>query len=278
MDRLTFAPRTAEFFLWNEQGAPPASDLGERLAHAGWPAQVRLIGGPWHLHLLQGTLVELIDAVPLLSCASGAEGTMGVYCAAARLGLELVLHRRLTPHLVPRHPPGDPRVIGWEARWRLLHEERGHLRALAERLDPVEMALPPRAPPPEHGPTAAGLLHELLDACADVLVREAAWRGAVVRLRDVAAAAWEQRLIHALCDEHAGFAPDPGEGGEALVHELNAWAQDRCLDAPLLSAPPSWRPAEPLEHALSRLIEPAVHLARRLLLDHAAPRTLAEAP
>ncbi len=291
MDHLTFVPAGNEFFLWADDAIPGAqrSEVAERLTRAGWPSAARMVGGPDGGRHLEGTLIEMIDALPIL--ASGPTGastqadldlppSMLLYSGLLRRGLELVGERRLLPILRARPGDRDARPSGWEARWEALS---GPMRddplwALAHgigRSGGTEVAvvlgrLVSVRQLAEH--QAGRLLRRVLDACADVLVREAAWRGAVVRLAGWPADAWEQRLVHALCDLHPVFASGPCSASFAA--ELREWTQVQAEGSSLLPSPPSWHAPESLLDVLRRIVAPAAYLAQQLLHAQPAPRTL----
>jgi hypothetical protein len=116
-------------------------------------------------------------------------------------------------------------------------------------------------------------VQRFLDATADALVREAGWRGALVRLRGGPAGAWEQRLVRALTEVHHGLALDTDDPA-GLADELNAWSRDEAEGPLLLPSPPSWRAPETLEEVLLRVTAPAAQLARHLAAGRDAPRSL----
>jgi hypothetical protein len=291
MDHLTFVPGGNEFFLRGgdagdaDQGAAPR--IISRLRRAGWPSAARIVGGPDDGQHLEGTLVELIDALPILAAADehGLSPSVTLYAAVARRGLQAVAEGRLVPVLRPRKAPHDPRPTGWEARWMALPvqispgdpSDQPALHKVAPEVAVVLGRLVSVRQLSTHD--TGWLLRRVLDACADVLVREAAWRGAVVRLAGWPADAWEQRLVHALCDPHPVFStaaprpPDEQDPAE-LAKELSEWTRVQAEGASLLPSPPSWRAPEPLLHVLKRIAAPAAQLAERLLQSKEAPRTL----
>lgn len=285
MDQLSFVPSAGEFFLWGDAdpGELPAPLL--RLRAAGWPSAARIVGGPEDGLHAEGVLLELLDALPILAgVAEDGPGPLGAWGAAARYALGKVRDGRLLPRLVPRHGR-DFRITGWEARWTLPcpPSERGHLAALAQQLEPVVVAVPLGRLASEaqleraRGHPAAWLVRRMLDGSADMLVREATWRGAVVRLAGCPADSWEQRLVHALTDVHASFASGDMDAAE-LQREIAAWDTDQAVEPPLLPSPPAWRAEESLCHAVGRMTAPAALLARELLQSHPAPRTLLRPP
>lgn len=289
MQPILFCPSTSEFFLVNpdaanglaeEVEAGPAKELYSKLRAIGWPCRARLLraqAAP-SFEMLRGVLVELIDALPIL-CSVKSPAVVGselLWQGAARLALRLVVRGRLVPQLRAR------KRGGYEARFRTYvvdREERAEFLRLAAEF-PSCTALPEeaRGHAGSQAPLAgARLLQRFLDACADTLVREAARRGAVVRLRDVPAGAWEQRLVRALGEDRAALLVDPAEA-ESLAAEVNAWAADWATSStgglPLLESPGRWSAPESLAHAVRRLLRPATLLAEALLAGREAPRTL----
>lgn len=298
MERLLFVPSADELFLCQGGGEGSAEGAGggalAALRRRGWPTTARVLGGPAGGALEHGHLLELIDALPVLAAHPAGDGagpgaaaprTLGAWAEAARLALSLVAEGRLRPQLRPRHVhAGDPRLAGWSARWVAAPDPSEAARAarIGARLAPLEIALPlgrltaaQLAPHVYHD--GARLVRRFLDGAADLLVREAGWRGALVRLRGLPPEAWEGRLVRALCELHGGLALGPDEPQE-LGEELNAWAREE-VEGPmgplLFPSPPSWRAAEPLQDALLRMTAPAARLARHLLKGLDAPRTLA---
>jgi hypothetical protein len=130
------------------------------------------------------------------------------------------------------------------------------------------------------------LVYRLLDACIDMLVREASRRGAVVRLGQWPANTWEQQLVRALGEDRASFrwngptpaaetAPDAVDI-ETIGNEVNAWVQDQLTGGTLnlLPSPAMWHAPESLAQVLRRLLTPAAQLAQTLRSGRPAPRML----
>ena len=287
MDRLTFVPGGGEFFLWfdDDSGGAPCS-LAARLTRVGWPSAARLVGGPASGHHISGTLIEMIDALPALAGQPPDESaalppSLSLYVELARRGLTLVAEGRLAPRLHPRLGGPDPRPSAWAAGWQALPgplaEDDPLLRLAREAGPEVAVVLGRLVSVRQlHLHETRRLVSGALDGCADVLVREACWRGAVVRLAGWPADAWEQRLVHALCDQHPYFATGEAEQDDPAIlgAELVEWTRMLAEGAALLPSPPSWRAPESLQAVLARITEPAERLARRLLLDEPAPRSL----
>ena len=331
MHAILFCPATSELFLPDhprtlagsaETGAAPV--LLSRLRAHGWPARARLLSpkAPQSAGSVPGTLVQLIDALPLLAQPPDAAAeltyspSLRAWHRAARLALELVRRGRLTFRLTPRGrsrltrptPPTTPSrepAAGawWEARWHLcspesstaplLPDERAAvLRIVSELPDTIAIAEDARATPVAAALTGPRLLQRFLDACADLLVREASRRGALVRLRGWSAYAWEQRLVRALGEDRASFFwPSPAttdsdsgasipDDSAATASEVNAWAAEQARSMvqtctlSLLPSPGRWSAAESLADVQRRMIRPATLLATTLLEGQPAPRTL----
>lgn len=342
MHAILFCPATSELFLPDhprtlagsaETGAAPV--LLSRLRAHGWPARARLLSpkAPQSAGSVPGTLVQLIDALPLLAQPPDAAAeltyspSLRAWHRAARLALELVGRGRLTFRLTPRGrsrltrptpstaqaaPNREPAAgAWWEARWHLcspesstaplLPDERAAvLRIVSELPDTIAIAEDARATPVAAALTGPRLLQRFLDACADLLVREASRRGALVRLRGWSAYAWEQRLVRALGEDRASFfwatpaghdaptergaVPTPSEDPSLIAAEVNAWAagQARALEQSgtlsLLASPGNWGAPETMTAVLRRLIRPAMLLSQTLLDGQPAPRTLTSRP
>lgn len=303
MDQLTFVPASGQFFLWTP--ADPASgddesDLAAALQAVGWPTAARICGDSPDGHQADGFLIELIDALPILAGASvheleQASPAIAVWAAAARMALDLVVQGQLSPRLLPRrYGHGDERVAGWEARWMAALSSpsvRSKVAQLAQALPGSQVAvLINKGRPSDPGPgpgdvpgwSPRQLVRRLLDACADMLVREAARRGVYVRLGGWPADTWEQRLVRGLVDDRASFCvkdPDP----QLLARELKDWTEDQlsCHESPALlgemASPPSWKAGEPLQQVVRRMTGQAAQLASRLADGEPAPRTLSPA-
>lgn len=291
MEQLTFIPTTGQFFLFNEEAPLPglSSVVAERLAKAGWPGRALLAHGAVVEGPVDGTVIELLDALPILAGLPAGEGqlappTVAVWSEAARIGLDLVLRGRLLPRLRGRPSrEDDERVAGWEARWAVALEaaDRAQLSRLGRELGAPMVAQAvgrSRAARPvtprSYG--APALLRRFLDVCADTLVREASRRGAFIRLGGWPADAWEQRLVRALGDDRPWFSATDADP-ELLAPELRAWADAEAEAPTLLPSPPSWRAPETLQAVLRRLVQPAARLGARLCQGEPAPRTLAPA-
>ena len=238
--------------------------IGE-LRRLGWPAQASLRGpragadGP-----VAGVLVELIDALPILAASTDEEGEgaeLQAYRQAARLALDLVASGAALPRLRAR----DGGRRGWEARWRasvITAAQRAKLVRLGELL-PATIAVPVGSAWSSTPLTGQRLLYRMLDACTDMLVREASRRGAMVRLGHWPAGAWEQQLVRALGEERATFRVSDPDTAEAIAKEVNDWVKDQ-LDAAALSLLPSpalWTAPETLTQVVARLLTPAAQLA-----------------
>jgi hypothetical protein len=338
MHAILFCPATFELFLPDHARSLAGSGeavvapvLLSRLRAHGWPARARLLSpkAPQSAGSVPGTLVQLIDALPLLAQPPDAgfelayPPSLRAWGRAARLALELVRRGRMTFRLgqrgrgrPSRTTPGmkadASQAAGawWEARWHLcspessaaplLPDERAAvLRIVSELPDTIAIAEDARASTVAAALSGPRLLQRFLDACADLLVREASRRGALVRLRGCSAYAWEQRLVRALGEDRASFfwaAPNRGEatttspppaGAEdpvAIAAEVNAWAaaQARAMEQSgtlsLLASPGHWSAAETLADVQRRLIRPATLLAQTLLDGQPAPRTLTWRP
>lgn len=248
------------------------------LRRLGWPAQASLRGpragaeGP-----VTGVLVELIDALPILAAPTDEEGEgaeLTAYRQAARLALDLVASGAALPRLRAR----DGGRRGWDARWRasvITAAQRAKLVRLGELL-PATIAVPIGSAWTSTPLTGQRLLYRMLDACTDMLVREASRRGAMVRLGHWPAGAWEQQLVRALGEERATFRVSDPATAEAIAKEVNDWVQDQ-LDAAALSLLPSpalWTAPETLTQVVSRLLAPAAQLALTLRSGRPAPRML----
>ncbi len=338
MHAILFCPATFELFLPDYprslSGAGEATMapvLLSRLRAHGWPARARLLSpkAPQAAGSVPGTLVQLIDALPLLAQPPDAgfelsyPPSLRAWQRAARLALELVRRGRLTFRLAPRGRARLPRAATatgsepapqgawWEARWHLcspesstaplLPDERAAvLRIISELPDTIAIAEDARATSVAAALSGPRLLQRFLDACADLLVREASRRGALVRLRGCSAYAWEQRLVRALGEDRASFfwpapskpdavtakgaPPVSSEDPVAIASEVNAWAaaQARALEQSgtlsLLASPGHWAASETLADVQRRLIRPATLLAQTLLDGQPAPRTLTWRP
>ena len=292
MNAIAFVLSTREIFVAEPRNAPePRPEatpvvvprvLGE-LRRLGWPAQAKLLGAGVDSggEPVPGVLVELIDALPILA-APTEEASEGPELAAvrqlARLALDLISSGAALPRLRAR--AGGR--LGWEARWRAIISgpvQRAKVVRLGDLLPPIT-AIPVGA---TWGTTTLGtpitgqrLVYRLLDACTDVLVREASRRGAVVRLGNMPASAWEQQLVRALGEDRAAFrCPEPA-AAEAISHEVNAWVQDQLTTASLslLPSPAMWAAPETLAQVLRRLLAPAAQLALTLRSGRPAPRML----
>jgi hypothetical protein len=338
MHAILFCPATFELFLpEHPRSLPGASDVAvapvllSRLRAHGWPARARLLSpkAPQAAGSVPGTLVQLIDALPLLAQPPDAQfeltysPALRAWHRAARLALELVrrgrLTFRLTPHGRARTPTRTalqdgvaaakrpPAATWWEARWHLCSPATGSaplfaderaaaLRIIAELPDTVAIAEDARASAGTTLLSGPRLLQRFLDACADLLVREASRRGALVRLRGCSAYAWEQRLVRALGEDRASFfwpsqaatsgeaEAGPSDDSPAIASEVNAWAAEQARSMvqactlSLLPSPGRWSAAESLADVQRRLIRPATLLATTLLEGQPAPRTLALRP
>jgi hypothetical protein len=292
MNSIAFVLATREFFVLADGQAPQAGTAGSdrqaaaprllrELRQLGWPAEAELVGAQ-AAELggrASGVLVELIDAFPLLAAPTDEpdEGpALSAYRQLARLALDLVGAGALLPRLRAR---GGGR-LGWEARWR------AHIASPAQRVAVARtiQALPALAAVPTGGSwaprasalTSQRLAYQVLDACADVLVREASRRGALVRLGSWPAGAWEQQLVRALGEDRAVFSCPEALDAEVVGREVNAWVEDQ-LEAAALSLLPSpamWQAPETLAQVMRRLLAPAAQLALTLRSGRPAPRML----
>ena len=275
MQAILFCPTTSELFLpdWPRPLAAPSHSacavaplLIHRLRALGWPARARLVSrkAPQSAGSVAGTLVQLIDALPILAQPPDAAPDLSLspdlraWHRAAYLALQQVGRGQLLPQLSARGPKA------WEARWRLspialtptalagtgpsprggaaAQDRATVLRILADL--PEAIAIPEDARTGGSAAVVSGprLLQRFLDACADTLVREASRRGALVRLRGCSASTWEQRMVRALGEDRALFfwpPPVPSDGRAscdddaphpldpaAIMAEVNGWAAD----------------------------------------------------
>jgi len=336
MHAILFCPATFELFLpehprsLKEAGdAALAPVLLSRLRAHGWPARACLLSpqAPQAAGSVPGTLVQLIDALPLLAQPPDAQfeltysPSLRAWHRAARLALELVRRGRLTFRLTPHgrlrpaasavsrdgSAPRPHAAAWWEARWHLCSpgsgaaplfadERAAALRIIAELPDTIAIAEDARATAGTTILSGPRLLQRFLDACADLLVREASRRGALVRLRGCSAYAWEQRLVRALGEDRASFfwsspaaassdaETQRSDDSHAIASEVNAWAAEHARSLvqsctlSLLPSPGRWSPAESLADVQRRMIRPATLLASTLLEGQPAPRTLLVRP
>lgn len=264
-------------------GSPIAEPrLVAELRRRGWPAEARLVG-PLEAasgEPVAGVLVELLDALPVLAAPTEEEDEgpeLLAFRQAARLALELMIAGAALPRVRAR---GGGR-LGWEARWRSLPvaaAQRAKVVRIGELL-PALTAVPAGATWKSQGSAPLNgqrLLYRLLDACADMLVREASRRGALVRLGSWPATAWEQQLVRALGEDRATFrCPDPA-AAELCAKDVNDWVQDQLKAAALalLPSPAGWTAPETLAQVLARLLAPAAQLAQTLRSGRPAPRML----
>lgn len=298
MNTIAYVLATRELFVTGEGGGrgpgaePDASAAGatpgstaeprvlRELRRLGWPVEATLRGpgapadGP-----VAGVLVELIDALPLLAAPTEEEGEAAdllAYRQAARLALDLAAAGAALPRLRARSAFGVQR--GWEARWRttvVTAAQRAKVVRLGEFMPPIT-AVPVGASFTGAALTGQRLLYRLLDACTDMLVREASRRGAMVRLGSWPAGAWEQQLVRALGEDRATFRCSDPDAAAAIAKEVNDWVDDQ-LDAASLSLLPSpvlWTAPETLAQVVSRLLAPAAQLALTLRSGRPAPRML----
>ena len=259
--------------------------LIRELRRLGWPAEARLVdpheagsGEP-----VPGVLVELLDALPVLAAPTEEEDEgpeLVAFRQAARLALDLMIAGAALPRVRAR----SGGRLGWEARWRSLPvtaAQRAKVVRIGELLPaltavpagPAVMTWKLQGAVPLNGQR---LLYRLLDACADMLVREASRRGALVRLGSWPATAWEQQLVRALGEDRATFrCPDP-TAAELCAKDVNDWVQDQLKAAALalLPSPAGWTAPETLAQVLARLLTPAAQLAQTLRSGRPAPRML----
>jgi hypothetical protein len=289
MNSIAFALPTRELFILRaDPGRVPegAANAGTdeprvlaELRRLGWPAEADRVG-PAASALggrASGVLVELIDALPLLAAATDerSEGPeLRAYREMARLVLDLIGDAAALPRMRARGR------CGWEARWRA-HAATPAQRAAVARIGeamPALAAVPAGAPwsPRAAMLTGPRLIYQMLDACTDVLVREASRRGALVRLGNWPARAWEQQLVRALGEDRAQFYCPETVDAEAISREVNAWVKDQLETASLslLPSPAMWQAPESLSQVVRRLLAPAALLARTLRTGRPAPRML----
>src|SRR5215210_8042635 len=140
MEQLTFSPSTVQFFLWSPEEPLPGlrSELARRLDKAGWPGPAQVVRGDGQHEPFAGTLIELIDALPLLCGLPAGElapPTLTVWARAARLALDLVVRGQVAPQVRARGGLSyDERPVGWQARWGVV------LRTARERAEVMELA------------------------------------------------------------------------------------------------------------------------------------------
>ena len=255
MEQLTFLPTTGQFFLYAEEAPLPGlrSAFAARLEAAGWPGRAYLLRAGVPEGPVEGHVIELLDALPLLSGleagAADVPPSIAAWAGAARAGLDLVVRGRLLPRLRGRPSREDAeRIGGWGARWAVALEgrDRSLLSRLGRELGTPLVAMPAgrsggRARPGAIAMRSYGapaLLRRFLDVCADTLVREACRRGAFVRLGSWPADTWEQRLVRALGYDRPWFACSDADPA-LLSPELRAWADAEAEAPTLLPSPPS---------------------------------------
>lgn len=294
MSSIAFVLATRELFVTGRAAAAePAGAVAEprvihELRRLGWPAEARLIGPKLGPQLgaeaageaVPGVLVEMLDALPVLAAPTEEqdEGSeLLAFRQAARLALDLMIAGAALPRLRAR---GGGR-LGWEARWRSLPvtaAQRAKVVRIGELLSPLT-AVPVSAVGQLPGSIQLNgqrLLYRLLDACADMLVREASRRGALVRLGSWPATAWEQQLVRALGEDRATFrCPDPATA-ELCAKDVNDWVKDQLSAASLslLPSPAGWQAPESLAQVVARLLAPTAQLAQTLRSGRPAPRML----
>lgn len=295
MNSIAFVLATRELFVTGRDATPGPTAAGETLAapiteprlirelrRLGWPAEARLVG-PHEAgsgEPVPGVLVELLDALPVLAAPTEEEDEgpeLLAFRQAARLALDLMIAGAALPRVRAR---GGGR-LGWEARWRSLPvtaAQRAKVVRIGELL-PALTAVPAESTWKVQGSVPLNgqrLLYRLLDACADMLVREASRRGALVRLGSWPATAWEQQLVRALGEDRATFrCPDP-DAAELCAKDVNDWVQDQLKAAALalLPSPAGWTAPETLAQVVARLLAPAAQLAQTLRSGRPAPRML----
>ena len=298
MNPIAFVLASKEFFVVGPRSGqepdPAAAEepgLVRELRRLGWPAEAKLLGpGTESLgERVPGVLVELIDALPILAAPTEEESEgheLAALRQVARLALDLVSAGAALPRLRARVSGR----FGWEARWRAIltgATQRAKVVRLGELLVPLT-AVPVGVTWGGSALTGQRLVYRMLDACVDVLVREASRRGAVVRLGHWPAGAWEQQLVRALGEDRASFRwtgpAQPAEATSAIEvvdietigNEVNAWVQDQLTAGTLslLPSPAMWHAPETLAQVLRRLLAPAAQLAQTLRSGRPAPRML----
>ena len=312
MDQIAFCPSTFDLFITDDdttaQGvlfAQPQHAGGAALLAAlrrhGWPTQARLVSPktPGTVRLVSGVLVELIDALPLLSqppdgsLPQHAPASLLAWQHAARLALDLVATGQVGVRLSPRGGPirsDQASTTGEMARFALtwtpvLDARDGamtarHLGMVATL--PCTVAYPVSSSQNSVRPSVLRrerLTEAFLTACTDTLVREASRRGAVVRLHNCAAMAWEQRVVRAVGTDRSQCTLDV-QTAEGLSRWLRGEHSTRTglpLTAPMESASPTgWQATESLAHVMQRILHPARRLATALRSGTPAPRSLRE--
>ncbi len=210
--------------LW---GDDLQTGLGRSLALVGTPAEAELIVPPGRRATVAGRALSPVEAISILATApadSVAEQppSIGAYCLAGKLALDLIIRERVAPRVV--REGGGP-----EARWAAAlagAEDSARVSALARGMPPSAHAVPAG----ERGTDVLApevVLRAFLDAAVDALLRAGAQgTPAAGRPRRGAAAQvplpWEQRWVDALRAEGARFEPQ-GFGERGLIEELAAW-------------------------------------------------------
>jgi hypothetical protein len=289
MNSIAFVPACRALFIANASSEPLTGDkphaLIERLKEQSWPTEARLLlpGTELAFRSANGVMVELIDALPILASPEvqselSSSRELLVLSKLLRMAL-LVAERGQAWPKVSRLGMGSRYVARWKAA--LSPSERTELLGLSKELRVVLAELPSTPLSRERWQSAVSghrVASLLVDATVDLLVREGCRRGAQVRLADCPAAAWEQRLVHALGDDRALLlASSPcDEQFATQCGEVSAWSQTALNGAvrPLLPSPSSWQASETLQQVTSRMLRQSKLLATVLLAGQAAPRML----
>jgi SNF2 family DNA or RNA helicase len=154
-----------------------------------------------------------------------APPSAATWSLAAKLALDLVARERVVPLV---RPHGRGAAAGWGVSLSLADDAQRFAR-LARAFPPSAHAVPTagdgpagrsrrESPPPVSVWAPGALLVEFLDAAADLLLRQAAGRGAPARQRQ----SWESRFVTALAGSDPAFAIERStEAG--LLDQLTEW-------------------------------------------------------
>jgi len=191
---LVFLPGTGSaepaLFLWGEREAARGPGVVEELARAGRPGRAAVVAADGGMATVTGPRIPLRLAVPLLARVQAAElarlpASVAAWSLAAKLALELIARERVVPRT---EPAGGGTRVTWGVALAL-PEDAERVARLAAAFPPDAHAIPraddtsrsgdgdaePEAAS-DRGPIwpAPALLTAMLDATADVLVRDAA--------------------------------------------------------------------------------------------------------